>query len=68
MTELVARTPEEFVSIAGAELAGALPNGEADHYNQTAGLDLSFLGMARYLRKRAASLANPTEASGTTTS
>lgn len=59
---------EEFVSIAGAELAGALPNGEAEHYNQTAGLDLSFLGMARYLRKRAAALASRTEASGTPTS
>ena len=56
------------MSIAGAELAGALPNGEAEHYNQTAGLDLSFLGMARYLRKRAAALASRTEASGTPTS
>jgi hypothetical protein len=26
---------------------------EADHHAFTAGLDLSFLGLARYLRKRA---------------
>jgi hypothetical protein len=26
---------------------------EAEHYAFTAGLDLSFLGLARYLRKRA---------------
>jgi hypothetical protein len=44
---------QEFVSIARAELAGALPESEVDHYNMTAGLDLSFLGLARYLRKRA---------------
>jgi hypothetical protein len=28
-----------------------------DHHNLTAGLDLSFLGLARYLRKRAEALA-----------
>jgi hypothetical protein len=27
--------------------------GEADHYAFSAGLNLSFLGLARYLRKRA---------------
>jgi glyoxylase-like metal-dependent hydrolase (beta-lactamase superfamily II) len=44
---------EEFVKTARAELAGALSNAEVDHYAFTAGLDLSFLGLARYLRKRA---------------
>jgi glyoxylase-like metal-dependent hydrolase (beta-lactamase superfamily II) len=55
---------QHFVAAARAELASALPNGEVDHYNQTAGLDLSFLGLARYLRKRAApgALPSPTTA------
>ena len=44
---------QDFVAAARAELAAALPEGEVDHYNQTAGMDLSFLGLARYLRKRA---------------
>jgi glyoxylase-like metal-dependent hydrolase (beta-lactamase superfamily II) len=43
-----------FVTTARAELTGALSNAEADLYAFTAGLDLSFLGLARYLRKRAA--------------
>jgi len=43
----------EFVKNAHQEMASALSDGEADHYAFTAGLDLSFLGLARYLRKRA---------------
>lgn len=49
----VAASPE-FVKIAHQEMAIALSDAEADHYAFTAGLDLSFLGLARYLRKRAA--------------
>jgi len=36
-----------------AEISQHLPAGEADHYAFSAGLNLSFLGLARYLRKRA---------------
>ena len=45
----------QFTAAARADLALSLPPGEVDHYVFTAGLDLSFLGLARYLRKRASS-------------
>ena len=54
-----AAASNEFVAATRAELAAALPRGEVDHYNQTAALDLSFLGLARYLRKRAAAAHTP---------
>jgi len=44
---------EAFVSRAQAEMQERLGPTEADHHAFTAGLDLSFLGLARYLRKRA---------------
>jgi glyoxylase-like metal-dependent hydrolase (beta-lactamase superfamily II) len=43
-----------FMSATYAEISQYLPSGEADHYAFSAGLNLSFLGLARYLRKRAA--------------
>ena len=42
-----------FVARAQAEMQARLGIDEADHHAFTAGLDLSFLGLARYLRKRA---------------
>jgi glyoxylase-like metal-dependent hydrolase (beta-lactamase superfamily II) len=42
-----------FVARAQAEMQEQLGPEEADHHAFTAGLDLSFLGLARYLRKRA---------------
>jgi glyoxylase-like metal-dependent hydrolase (beta-lactamase superfamily II) len=45
---------EAFVSATHAEIVQNLPAGEVEHYAFTAGLNLSFLGLARYLRKRAA--------------
>jgi glyoxylase-like metal-dependent hydrolase (beta-lactamase superfamily II) len=44
---------EGFMSATYAEISQHLPAGEADHYAFSAGLNLSFLGLARYLRKRA---------------
>jgi len=44
---------EAFLSATHAEISQHLPAGEADHYAFSAGLNLSFLGLARYLRKRA---------------
>jgi glyoxylase-like metal-dependent hydrolase (beta-lactamase superfamily II) len=44
----------QFVAAARADVAKSLPLGEVDHYVFTAGLDLSFVGLARYLRKHAA--------------
>jgi glyoxylase-like metal-dependent hydrolase (beta-lactamase superfamily II) len=43
---------DAFVATARNEMAHYLGNEEADHYAFTAGLHLSFLGIARYLRKR----------------
>jgi hypothetical protein len=43
---------EHFIAAARAELASAVSQGEVEHYAATAGLNLSFLGLARYLRKR----------------
>lgn len=42
-----------FVARAQAEMQERLGTKEAEHHAFTAGLDLSFLGLARYLRKRA---------------
>jgi glyoxylase-like metal-dependent hydrolase (beta-lactamase superfamily II) len=44
---------DAFISAAHAEIAWHLPPEEVDHYVFSAGLHLSFLGLARYLRKRA---------------
>ncbi|MGA2811119.1 MAG: MBL fold metallo-hydrolase [Candidatus Acidiferrum sp.] len=49
-----AAAAEEFVAATLGELAARLPVGEVEHYNQTGSVELSFLGLARYLRKRAA--------------
>ena len=48
-----------FVAGARAELVAALSEAEAEHYAFTAGLDLSFLGLARYIRKRATAATSP---------
>ena len=45
---------DSFLSASYAEISEHLPAGEAEHYAFSAGLNLSFLGLARYLRKRAA--------------
>jgi glyoxylase-like metal-dependent hydrolase (beta-lactamase superfamily II) len=44
---------DAFMSATFAEISQYLPAGEAEHYAFSAGLNLSFLGLARYLRKRA---------------
>jgi glyoxylase-like metal-dependent hydrolase (beta-lactamase superfamily II) len=44
---------DSFMSATYAETSQHLPAGEAEHYAFSAGLNLSFLGLARYLRKRA---------------
>jgi glyoxylase-like metal-dependent hydrolase (beta-lactamase superfamily II) len=44
---------DSFMSATYAEISEHLPAGEAEHYAFSAGLNLSFLGLARYLRKRA---------------
>ena len=46
---------ESFVAAVRAEIVEHLGEPEAEKYIFTAGLNLSFLGMARYLRKRAPS-------------
>lgn len=43
-----------FMAETRAEIAEHLPAEEVEHYVFNAGLNLSFLGLARYLRKRAA--------------
>ena len=43
-----------FMAATRAEIAEYLPADEMEHYVFNAGLNLSFLGLARYLRKRAA--------------
>jgi glyoxylase-like metal-dependent hydrolase (beta-lactamase superfamily II) len=48
---------EAFVARALAEMQEQIGAEEADHHAFTAGLDLSFLGLARYLRKRAEAMA-----------
>jgi len=49
---------DSFMSATYAEISQHLPGGEADHYAFSAGLNLSFLGLARYLRKRAEAAAS----------
>ena len=44
---------QSFVAAATADIAHHLPETGVDQYAATAGLDLSFLGLARYLRKHA---------------
>ena len=44
---------DSFMSKTYAEISQFLPADEVDHYAFSAGLNLSFLGYARYLRKRA---------------
>jgi glyoxylase-like metal-dependent hydrolase (beta-lactamase superfamily II) len=44
---------DAFVAKCRAEMDEQLGEEEAEHHAFTAGLDLSFLGLARYLRKRA---------------
>jgi glyoxylase-like metal-dependent hydrolase (beta-lactamase superfamily II) len=44
---------EAFVARCRAEMEQKLGTTEAEHHDFTAGLHLSFLGLARYLRKRA---------------
>ena len=48
-----AEAKQTFVTRTQAEMQAQLGPEEADHHAFTAGLDLSFLGLARYLRKRA---------------
>ena len=48
-----AEAKHSFVARAQAEMQERLGVEEAEHHAFTAGLDLSFLGLARYLRKRA---------------
>jgi glyoxylase-like metal-dependent hydrolase (beta-lactamase superfamily II) len=44
---------ESFISVARMEIAQHLPAEEVEQYIRTAGLNLSFLGLARHARKRA---------------
>ncbi len=44
---------DSFMSATYTEISQHLPAGETEHYAFSAGLNLSFLGLARYLRKRA---------------
>ena len=48
-----AAATDSFMSATYAEISEHLPADEAAHYAFSAGLNLSFLGLARYLRKRA---------------
>ena len=57
--EILRSTPDEaaavqsFLTFARDEISRFLPDAEGDHYAFTAGLDLSFLGLSRHIRKRA---------------
>jgi glyoxylase-like metal-dependent hydrolase (beta-lactamase superfamily II) len=53
-----AEAKQTFVARAQAEMREQLGTEEAEHHAFTAGLDLSFLGLARYLRKRAEAMAS----------
>jgi glyoxylase-like metal-dependent hydrolase (beta-lactamase superfamily II) len=44
---------QQFLDYAHADIGKFLPADEMDHYAFTAGLDLSFAGLARHIRKRA---------------
>jgi glyoxylase-like metal-dependent hydrolase (beta-lactamase superfamily II) len=48
-----AQAMESFMTSARAEIAQHLPTEDVEQYVQTAGLNLSFLGLARHARKRA---------------
>lgn len=48
-----AAATESFVATMRAEIGKYLPPEEVEHYAFSAGLPLSYLGLARYLRKRA---------------
>jgi len=48
-----AQAMDSFMASARAEIAQHLPAEDIDQYVQTAGLNLSFLGLARHARKRA---------------
>jgi glyoxylase-like metal-dependent hydrolase (beta-lactamase superfamily II) len=48
-----AEAMESFMATMRAEIAQHLPAGDVEQYLQTAGLNLSFLGLARHARKRA---------------
>jgi glyoxylase-like metal-dependent hydrolase (beta-lactamase superfamily II) len=48
---------ERFVARSRREMQERLGDAEAEHHAFTAGLNLSFLGLARYLRKRATTAA-----------
>jgi glyoxylase-like metal-dependent hydrolase (beta-lactamase superfamily II) len=48
-----AAATESFIATTRAEIGRYLPAEEVEHYAFSAGLNLSFLGLARYLRKRA---------------
>jgi glyoxylase-like metal-dependent hydrolase (beta-lactamase superfamily II) len=52
-----AEAKKAFVARTHGEMQEQLGLEEADHHAFTAGLDLSFLGLARYLRKRAEAIA-----------
>jgi hypothetical protein len=58
--EILARGFEEaeasraFIELIGGEIKKQLSSAEAEHYYFNAGLGLSWLGLARYYRKRAA--------------
>jgi len=49
---------DAFMSATHADIAQGVPAEEVDHYIFNAGLNLSFLGLARYLKKRAAASAS----------
>lgn len=48
-----AAATDSFLAATRAEIGKYLPAEEVEHYAFSAGLNLSFLGLARYLRKRA---------------
>jgi|SRR5579859_91135 len=50
---------EKFVATVSAEIAQRLPAAEAEHYIFNAGLNLSWLGLERYHRKRSEAAAQP---------
>jgi len=48
---------QQFLAYAHSDIGQFLPAEEMEHYAFTAGLDLSFAGLARHIRKRAAKTA-----------
>jgi glyoxylase-like metal-dependent hydrolase (beta-lactamase superfamily II) len=50
---------EKFVAAAGVEIRQHLAIAEAEHYIFNCGLNLTWLGLSRYHRKRAEAAANP---------